>query len=169
LIVDSKNNIYFTDQGQTSMMDQTGKVYRLSADGRLDCLIGNGISPNGLVLSVDEKTLYVAMTRSNQVWQLPLYSDGTTGKAQVFFQAFGPVGPDGLAMDQEGNLFICVPGLGRVFVVDRKGIPLKSIQGPHADTFITNCTFGGSDNKTLFLTDSLNGSILKLDWHCRGM
>jgi sugar lactone lactonase YvrE len=48
--------------------------------------------------------------------------DGTTTKDGVFFQGFGPVGPDGLAMDQEGNLLICAPGLGRVFVVDRCGI-----------------------------------------------
>jgi len=39
LIIDSKNNIYFTDQGQTGMTDQTGKVYRLTPEGRLDCLV----------------------------------------------------------------------------------------------------------------------------------
>ncbi|KAJ5610921.1 hypothetical protein N7510_007640 [Penicillium lagena] len=168
LIVDSKGNIYFTDQGRTGMTDPTGKVYRYTTDKKLDCLVDNGPSPNGLVLSVDEKTLYVAMTRANQVWQLPLHEDGTTTKVGVFFQGFGSVGPDGLTIDQQGNLFVCVPGLGRVFVVDRYGIPLKSIQSPLPNAFITNCTFGGQGNQELFMTDSVNGAILKVDWHCPG-
>ena len=168
LIVDSKGNIYFTDQGRTGMTDPTGKVYRYTADKKLDCLVDNGPSPNGLVLSVDEKTLYVAMTRANQVWQLPLHEDGTTTKVGVFFQGFGPVGPDGLTIDQQGNLFVCVPGLGRVFVVDKYGIPLRSIQSPIPNAFITNCTFGGRANQELFMTDSVNGAVLKVDWHCPG-
>lgn len=118
LVVDSKGNLYFTDQGQTGMTDQTGKVYRLSPKGKLDQLVDNGVSPNGLVLSRDEKVLFVAMTRSNQVWRLPLHDDGTTTKAGVFFQSFGTAGPDGLTLDEEGNLFICHPSLGSVFVVD---------------------------------------------------
>ena len=66
LIVDSQNNLYFTDQGQTGITDPTGKVYRLSPDGKLDTLVENGVSPNGLVLSLNEKFLYVAMTRATQ-------------------------------------------------------------------------------------------------------
>jgi len=45
----------FTDQGQTGMSDQSGSVYRLGTDGKLDTLLHNGISPNGLVLSPDQK------------------------------------------------------------------------------------------------------------------
>ncbi|KAH0175247.1 gluconolactonase, partial [Aureobasidium melanogenum] len=66
VIIDSKGNVFFTDQGQTGMTDQSGKVYRLGVDGRLDKLVSNGISPNGLALSLDERFLYVAMTRSNE-------------------------------------------------------------------------------------------------------
>jgi sugar lactone lactonase YvrE len=78
------------------MTDQSGLVYRLSVDGKLDTLLSNGISPNGLVLSPDEKVsqllrwntdcqvLYVAMTRENSVWRLPLHEDGTTSKAGKF-------------------------------------------------------------------------------------
>lgn len=78
VVVDSKDNIYFTDQGQTSMVDPTGRVYRLCPDGKLDMLVSNGVSPNGLVLSPDERFLYVAMTRANEVWRLPLHADGST-------------------------------------------------------------------------------------------
>ncbi|GKZ26985.1 hypothetical protein AbraCBS73388_003501 [Aspergillus brasiliensis] len=127
LIISSRNEIYFTDQGQTGMTDPSGRVYRLSPDGKLDCLVSNGISPNGLVLSPDERFLYVAMTRQNSVWRLPLNGDGSTSKVGLFFQSFGCAGPDGLAVDEEGSLFVCHPSLGCVFVVDREGVPKARI------------------------------------------
>ena len=85
----------FTDQGQTGMTDPTGRVYRLSPSGKLDCLLSNGPSPNGLCLSPDEdvshveditdpQVLYVAMTRDNSVWRCPLHADGTTSKVARF-------------------------------------------------------------------------------------
>lgn len=57
--------MYFTDQGQTGLHDPTGRVYRLCTDGRLDCQLANGPSPNGLVLTPDESALFVAMTGDN--------------------------------------------------------------------------------------------------------
>jgi gluconolactonase len=84
IIVASNGDIYFTDQGQTGMTDPTGSVYRLSPTGKLDQLLSNGPSPNGLVLSPDEKVLYVAMTRSNAVWRCPLLPDGSTSKVMQF-------------------------------------------------------------------------------------
>jgi len=168
LIFDQAGNLYFTDQGQTGMTDPTGKVYRLSLDGKLDTLVENGVSPNGLVLSPDERFLYVAMTRSNSVWRLPLHADGTTSKVGLFFQGFGAVGPDGLAMDEEGNLFICNPGLGSIFVVNPDGTPRARIVSGTEGINFTNCTFGGEQGKTLFITDSLEGNVQYVEWHCKG-
>ena len=168
LIVDSKGNIYFTDQGQSSITDPTGKVYRLCTDGRLDTLVENGVSPNGLVLSLDERFLYVAMTRTSQVWRLPLHDDGTTTKGGVFFQSFGKVGPDGLALDEEGSLFVCHPGLGSIFVVDSDGSPKARIVSGTEGVNLTNCCFGGPEGKTLFITDSLEGNVQSVEWHCKG-
>jgi sugar lactone lactonase YvrE len=168
LIVDSKGNLYFTDQGQTGITDPTGKVYRLSPEGKLDTLVENGVSPNGLVLSVNERFLYVAMTRANQVWRLPLHEDGTTTKGGVFFQSFGNVGPDGLALDEEGSLFVCHPSLGSVFVVDSDGLPKARIVSGTKGINLTNCCFGGPEGKTLFITDSLEGNIQTVEWHCQG-
>jgi len=109
------------------MSDPTGGVYCLSSQSILTQLIDNGVSPNGIVLSPDEKWLYVAMTRSNSVWRMPLHSDGSTTKANLFFQSFGNSGPDGLTIDSEGNLFICHPSLATVFVVDKHGLPVCRI------------------------------------------
>ncbi|KXJ88340.1 hypothetical protein Micbo1qcDRAFT_123707 [Microdochium bolleyi] len=169
LIYDSKGNLYFTDQGQTGMTDPTGRVFRLSPQGKLDTLVDNGVSPNGLALSIDERFLYVAMTRANQVWRLPVFhEDGTTSKVGVFFQSFGNAGPDGLAVDEEGNLFICHPSLGSVFVVDTHGVPKARIVSGTKGMNLTNCCFGGPEHKTLFITDSLEGNVQKVEWHCRG-
>jgi sugar lactone lactonase YvrE len=150
------------------MTDQTGRVYRLAPNGKLDTLVDNGVSPNGLVLSPDEKFLFVAMTRANSVWRLPLHEDGSTSKAGVFFQSFGTAGPDGLAMDEEGNLFVCHPSLGSVFVVSPDGTPKARIVSGTAGVNLTNCCFGGSEGKTLYITDSLEGNIQYVEWHCRG-
>ncbi|KAL7418355.1 hypothetical protein Q5752_006813 [Cryptotrichosporon argae] len=120
----------FTDWGQTGMSDQTGLVYRLPKDGKLDTLLSNGVSPNGLVLSSDEKVLYVGMTRENSVWRYPLHVDGTTTEVSKFFSSFGIAGPDGLTVDSQGNLFICHPSLLSIIVVDRHGVPVARIVPP---------------------------------------
>jgi sugar lactone lactonase YvrE len=168
LVFDKAGNLYFTDQGQTGMTDQTGKVYRLSPEGRLDTLVDNSISPNGLALSPDEKFLYVAMTRQNSVWRLPLHADGTISKAGLFFQSFGTAGPDGLAVDEEGSLFICHPSLGSIFVVNADGTPKARIVSGTEGVNLTNCCFGGTKGRTLYITDSLEGNVQCLEWHCKG-
>lgn len=168
LVFSSKGELYFTDQGQTGLSDPTGKVYRLSPNGKLDTLVENGVSPNGLVLSPDEKFLFVAMTRANAVWRLPLHADGTTSKVGLFFQSFGTVGPDGLVMDEEGSLFVCHPSLGSVFVVNADGTPKARIVSGTKGINLTNCCFGGKDGRTLFITDSLEGNVQCVEWHCKG-
>lgn len=108
------------------------------------------------------------MTRANQVWRLPLHLDGTTSKAGVFSQSFGNAGPDGLCLDEEGSLFICHPSPASVFVVDKHGVPKARIASGTQGINLTNCCFGGPDLKTLFITDSAEGNIQSVQWHCRG-
>ena len=120
LTFDSQGNLYFTDQGQTGLHDPTGRVYRLSPSGRLDLLLANVPSPNGIVLSLDEKFLFVAATRGNCVWRMPLLADGGVSKAGQFFTSYGPSGPDGLAMDSAGQLLVANPGLAYVWVLNQR-------------------------------------------------
>lgn len=160
LTIDSKGNVYFTDQGQTGLHDPSGRVYRLRPDGQLDMLLGNVPSPNGIVLSPDEKVLFVAVTRGNCVWRGPIMSDGSLAKVGQFFTSYGTTGPDGIAMDQKGNLVVANPGLGYVWLINPKGQPICVWQSPAGEA-VTNIAFGGADNKTLFCTDSTTGTILK--------
>ncbi|CAG9182770.1 SMP-30/gluconolactonase/LRE family protein [Cupriavidus pinatubonensis] len=159
LTFDSNGNLYFTDQGQTGMHDPTGRVYRLAPDGKLDVLLANAPSPNGLVLSPDEKVLYVAMTRGNCVWRVPLQSDGSVSKVGQFFTSYGPSGPDGLAMRADGFLLVANPGLGYVWVLNHRAEPVEVIRTP-VGASLTNLCFGGADGKTLLMTESTTGSIL---------
>ncbi|NML47522.1 SMP-30/gluconolactonase/LRE family protein [Ramlibacter sp. G-1-2-2] len=159
LVFDTRGNLFFTDQGQTGLHDPTGRVYRLGPDGRLDMLLANVPSPNGIVLSPDERFLFVAATRGNCVWRMPLLADGSVSKAGQFFTSYGPSGPDGLAMDEEGRLLVANPGLGYVWVLNRFAEPEIVLKGPRGAS-VTNLAFGGPDRKTVFCTDSTHGNVL---------
>ena len=156
----SNGDIYFTDQGQSGMHEPTGRVYRYSTEGKLDRLIGNGPSPNGLVLNPEESVLYVGMTRGNAAWRVPLLPDGTTTKVSIFIQLSGGYGgPDGLAMDAKGGLLICHAGLGTVWHFDHLGQPAHRIRSCEG-LMTTNMAFGGPENKSVFITESSSGTIL---------
>ena len=159
LVFDSGGSLYFTDQGQTGLHDPTGRVYRLAPDGRLDLLLSNVPSPNGIVLSNDERFLYVAATRGNCVWRMPLLADGSVSKAGQFFTSYGPSGPDGLAMDAEGRLLVANPGLGYVWVLNRFAEPEVVLTGPRGAS-LTNLAFGGHGRESLYCTDSTHGTVL---------
>ncbi|GAA4335731.1 SMP-30/gluconolactonase/LRE family protein [Pigmentiphaga soli] len=168
LIFAANGDLYFTDQGRTGLQDPTGRVYRFDLrTDRLQCLIGNVPSPNGLVFNVRETALFVAATRGSSVWRIPLSEPGAgaagwpsqpIGAASQFTQLYTP-GPDGLALDEEGNLVIAHPTAGFVWVVSKYGVPLFQIRSC-AKEMTTNIAYGGADNKTLFIVESKSASIL---------
>lgn len=162
LVFDRQGNLYFTDQGQTGLHDPTGRVYRLSPRGRLDLLLANVPSPNGIVLSPDERFLYVAVTRGNCVWRMPLQDDGSVSKVGQFFTSYGPSGPDGLAMDQTGRLLVANPGLAYVWVLNARAEPVEVLQGP-AGHSLTNLAFGGPERRLLHVTDSTSATLLRAE------
>jgi gluconolactonase len=165
---DALGNLYFNDQGQSGMQDQTGRIYRMNPDGRVDLLIDTIPSPNAMALSPSGKLLYVAVTRANQVWRLPLHADGTTTKVSVFIQlSGGTTGPDGLAMDVEGSLAVTHAGFGTVWVFSAIGEPILRIRCP-SGLDVTAACYGGPDNKTLFITDSGTATILKVNMKVPG-
>ncbi|HEU0204321.1 MAG TPA: SMP-30/gluconolactonase/LRE family protein [Burkholderiaceae bacterium] len=168
LIFDSSGSLYFTDQGQTGLHDPTGRVYRLRTDGRLDVLLDNVPSPNGVALSPDEKVLYVAVTRGNCVWRAPLMPDGSVSKVGQFFTSYGPSGPDGLAVDMQGRLIVANPGLGCAWVLNHRAEPVLVLQST-AGSSLTNIAFGGADRKTLYCTESTSGSVLRFQLDVGGV
>jgi len=154
--------LFFTDQGQTGLHDPTGRVYRWQPEtDRLDCLIDTAPSPNGLVLDLAERVLFVAVTRANAVWRLILSASGRVNKAGLFIQfSGGRAGPDGLALTANGGVVVCQTGMGLVLVHNALGQPIAVVRSPRG-LGTTNCAWGGPDGRSLFITESDSGAILR--------
>lgn len=151
-VVKSNGDIYFTDPpyGLPGRADDPHReldfcgVYRLAANGELTLLTKEIERPNGIALSPDEKTLYIAQSdpaRAN--WTaFELKQDGTLGAGKEIQNVTDRVGkepglPDGLAVDQQGNLWASGPG--GIYVMDATGKVLGRLVTGMATS---NCCFG---------------------------
>jgi len=127
-------------------------IYRLDSDGTLTLIAAGQTRPNGIGLSPDERTLYVANSDRppNQLWMsYPVLDDLTLGQGTVFFDAnnFEQTGwADGLALDKSGNIFATGPG--GVLVIDSNGKHLGTIMLSEIPTNVG----WGDDGKTLYIT-----------------
>ena len=161
LCYDRNGNLYFTDppyglEGKNNdpkkELDFNG-VYLLRSNGRLVLLTKGMTYPNGIALSPDEKTLYVAQSDPSKpiIRSFDVKDDGTLANARILFDASrlmqGRKGlPDGLKVDEKGNVFATGPG----------GVLIISPQGKHLGTINTgeataNCNWGG-DGSDLYIT-----------------
>jgi gluconolactonase len=113
--------LYLTDQGQSGMHEPNGRVLRLSTDGHLHAILDNCPSPNGLVYEPRRGWLYVAMTRGNCLWRMPLV-ENRPSKVGVAIQLTGGIGPDGIALNGAGNLLVVQAPFG-VWQMDRNNLP----------------------------------------------
>lgn len=156
----SNGDLYFTDQGETGFHDPTGRVFRLTTKGKLDCLVGNVPSPNGLVMDPKETMLYVAVTRANATWRVPIRGDGSVHRVGLFCQLVGGWGPDGMAVDTAGNVLMAHAGGAAVWVWSPDGLPLYRVTACDGGKLTTNMAYGGAGNRSLFITNSLSGNVL---------
>lgn len=155
----SNGDLYFTDQGTSDLIDRSGRVFCLRADGTLDLICADLPSPNGLVLNAEETVLYVGLTRDNAVWRMRLNPRGAADQVGRFIRLSGGTGPDGMAADADGNTLVCHVGFGAIWVCGPLGEPryrINSCAGP----LMTNCAYGGPDNRTLYITESSSGQVL---------
>lgn len=179
LVLHKSGDLFFTDPPYGLPM-QTDRdpdkelrwngVYRLSPEGRLTLLWDRLERPNGIALSPDHKTLYVANSwAAHPVWMaFDVTSDRGVTNPRVFFDATALIkstgrkgGNDGIAVDRAGNLFATGPG----------GVLVFSPAGKHLGTLLTggptsNCKFG-MDGSTLFITSG--GSLLRVQTRTRGL
>lgn len=155
LVLDQAGGIYFTDpRFRAPMPLPQGKeaFYYRAADGKVTRLGDHLAAPNGVILSPDEKTLYVIPSMQKQMYAYPVQAPGKIGDGRVFCELDqrepqGTGGGDGLTIDVQGNLYI-TSALGlQVFRPDGK--KLGTIAFPEQPA---NATFGGPDYKTLYVT-----------------
>ena len=151
--------LYFTDPpyglaGQDVDPDKElgfNGIYRVSPEGEVELLVHDQTRPNGLGLSPDERTLYVANSdRSDKVWYAyDVLEDGTLASGRVFYDVNDQEAPgaaDGMALDRNGNLFATGPG--GIWVISPDGTHLGSIQ---PDEVPANAGWG-DDGNTLYMT-----------------
>ncbi len=155
LVVDPMGGVYFTDPHFRAPMPLPQKVvavYYASADGQVTRLLDDLKAPNGVILSPDAKTLYVVPSLQKQMMAYPVTGPGKLGPGRVFCELQQPegkdnTGGDGLTIDVRGNLYI-TSALG-LQVYDPQGKLLGIISVPEQPA---NVTFGGADNRTLYIT-----------------
>lgn len=174
LVIHSSGDVYFTDSafGLPRQFDDPGRelsfcgVYRIATDGTVTLLLDGLQAPNGIALSPDETTLFVADGNRERSTFLafPLRPDGSLGEAHVLLDVTGMDGyggPDGLAVDHRGNLYAAARE--RVFVVAADGTHLGTLilrQG------ITTNLGWGEDGSALFVTTERR--LLRLRLTTRG-
>lgn len=160
LVLAKNGGIYFTDSGPSgdSTAEPRTGVYYISPEGKTKRVVDiNKIArPNGIQLSRDEKTLYVANTNGEYVLSYPIKADGTLGEGKNFAKIPGGLqkneqgvlssGQDGLAIDAEGRVY--VTSNAGVDVFDEQGKFLGGIPVPHKPQ---NIAFAGKDKKTLYI------------------
>ncbi|MGF6875628.1 gluconolactonase [Paraburkholderia sp. MM5477-R1] len=165
LFFSSDGYLYFTDQGQSDIRSPHGRVIRVDPEGRAEVILRDLASPNGLVLSKDEKSLFVALTKTNNIWRAPLETVpgcpfDRIDRTGLYIQLSGGNGPDGMATDSAGNLIVAHAGLGAVWVFNPIGEPIYRINTTEVGLHAANITYGGEDNKLLYIIESSSGSIL---------
>ena len=155
LVIDSTGGVYFTDphfRAPTPLPQGVTAVYYAAPDGKVTRLVDDLKAPNGVILSPDEKTLYVIPSGQAEMMAYPVVSPGKLANGRVFCTLKQPEGAsgkggDGLTVDVKGNLYI-TSALG-LQVYNPDGKLLGIIKLPEQPA---NCTFGGADRKTLYVT-----------------
>jgi gluconolactonase len=172
LVADKKNGLYFTD-GRNR---RNSRIYYVKPDGRLTVATEAVEHANGVMLSPDEKTLYVSNTPFEFIVAFDVRRDGTLENQRKFGRLEGGqrTGADGLAIDAAGRLYVASP----------VGVQVFTAQGQHLGTIATprpatSVAFAGAGKKTLYVVgrgnDGLEGgaqwarSIYKISMLARGL
>jgi gluconolactonase len=175
LVFDTAGGFWFTDHGATTTEVRThGALYYAKADGsKITQVLRELITPNGVGLSPDGKTVYYAETFTGRLWSLPLSAPGKAGKVEgftpgQFVNAYpGLAYFDSLGVQADGGVCIATILAGGIttFWPGTKKMKHFAI----ADPLVTNICWGGKTMKTAFVTASGTGKLLAIDWPKPGL
>ena len=181
LTLDTPNGgFYFSDPGESGIENLIGTVHYVDAKGKTH-LCDDGLAfPNGIVLSADGKTLYLAESQKNRVLVYQVRRPGKLGEGKTFADlpkkdtSAGQIDnqPDGMCLDQAGNLYVAHYGMKQVQVLDPKGKLIARYPGGNVTT--SNVAFGGPNRDQLFVTGGLGaesgeGGLFRLDLGVEGL
>jgi gluconolactonase len=178
IVFDAHGGFYFTDLGKVRARDwDRGAVFYARADGSLLREVAFPlVMPNGIGLSPDGSTLYVAETEAARLWAWPILEPGVLGK-QPWPSPHGgrlvadPGGTyqrfDSLAVEANGNICVATLIHGGITVISPDGSAIEHV--PMPDLFTTNICFGGPDLCTAYVTLSNAGRLVAVDWPRPGL
>jgi gluconolactonase len=177
LALDPEGRIYFTDPRYTNRTDlelDKEAVYRIDPDGKLARVIETLVRPNGILVTADGKTLYVADNASPggvvQLWGFDLDGRGDAKNGRVLYDFGSGRGIDGMVLDSDGRVWATAGTKEKagIYVFEPDARRAKA----RLATFIptpedpTNCTFGGKGRDVLYITTG--GSLLRIRTNVKG-
>lgn len=177
LVFDRNGGFYFTDLGKVRAREMDrGAVYYAKADGSAIVEVAFPmVTPNGIGLSPDEKTLYVAETEPARLWAFDVVEPGLVRKdpwpsphgGRLVAGVGGYQRFDSLALDAEGRICVATLINGGITVISPDGRHVE--HHPMPDPMTTNICFGGPDLRTAFVTLSWTGRLAAVDWAAPGL
>jgi gluconolactonase len=177
IVFDAHGGFWFTDLGKVRRDEQDrGRVFYARADGS-NCreVIYPMLMPNGIGLSADGSRLYVAETESCRLWAFLVTAPGEIAKVAWPSPHGGDLlaGPggyqrfDSLAVDGQGNVCVATLINGGITVVSADGAAVEHL--PMPDLYTTNICFGGSELGVAYITLSMSGRLVAVDWPRPGL
>jgi gluconolactonase len=172
IVFDAEGGFYFTDVGKThARYREFGGLYYALPDGSHIVEIAHPVlTPNGIGLSPDGRTLYFAETETSRLWAFDIVAPGQVAKQPwpsphggrlvcglPGFQRF-----DSLAVMESGDICVATLMTGCVTQIAPDGKVVRSVTLP--DRYVTNICFGGPDQRTAFITLSGVGHLVAMDW-----
>ncbi len=154
LCIDRKGRIYFTDPyyGPPAVKSQPSSgVYRIDAPGKVTLLVDNLLKPNGILITPDNKHVYVSDRGTQKLHRYAVGKDAGLTPDGIVYDFSPDRGVDGMCLDVHGNIYAAA-GKGEttgLFVVSPQGKLLLHKPMPE---FSANVTFGGDDGRDLYLT-----------------
>lgn len=162
LVFDRDGGIYFTDPGNSSLLSPNGAVYHVSSEPEREItrVVNNLAFPNGIALSASQDTLYISETGTQRILAVTLASPGVARDGFTITTLNGGLGPDGLALDSDGNLYIAHFNAGEVVVLDTWGSTIGVIGlPPEAGRQTTNVVLHGG---YLYITEAGQNEVWRV-------
>ena len=160
LVFDRQGVLYFSDPWGSSLARPTGGFYRAFSDRRVERIDSGLAFPNGVALNADESAVLLAETGTNLVYRYDLAANGSIGSRAIFARLSDAPGPDGMAFDVEGNLWVAHHGAGRVDIFNPSGREIDRIGLPGAQ--VTNVAFGGAGDDEVAITEVASASVYRV-------